>query len=80
MTLSQTIEASAARMQDVTVHMVTNCGTVTISTPGQEDIFLQGDDASIFLWQVEYLWHATQDLSRATIALHLAKPYTDIWS
>lgn len=80
MTLIQIIEASAARMQDVTVHMVTNYGTVTISTPGQEDIFLQGDDASIFLWQVEYLWHTTKNLSRTTIALHLAKPYTDIWS
>ena len=80
MTLSQTIEASAARIQDVTVHMVTNCGTVTISTPGQEDIFLQGDDASIFLWQVEYLWHTTKNLSRTTTALHLAEPYTDTWS
>lgn len=80
MTLSQIIEASAARMQDVTVHMVTNYGTVTISTPGQEDIFLQGDDASIFLWQVEYLWHTTKNLSRTTIALHLAEPYTDAWS
>lgn len=80
MTLSQIIEASAARMQDVTVHMVTNYGTVTISTPGQEDIFLQDDAASTFLCQVENLWHTTQTLSRATIALHLAEPYTDVWS
>lgn len=80
MTLSQIIEATASRMQHVTVHMVTNRGTVTISAPNEEDIFLQGDDAICFLWQVENLWHATQNLSKTTIALHLAEPYTDFWS
>lgn len=80
MTLSQIIEASAQRMQDVTVHMVTNRGTVTISAPNKEDIFLQGDDADIFLSEVERLWNETQTLTRTTIALHLAEPYTDLWS
>ena len=80
MTLSQIIEATASRMQDVSVHMVTNRGTVTISAPNKEDIFLQGDDADIFLSEVENLWHVTQNLGKATIALYLAEPYTDLWS
>ena len=80
MTLSQIIEAAASRMQHVTVHMVTNLGTVTISAPNEEDIFLQGDDADIFLSEVENLWHVTQTLTRGTIALYLAEPYTDLWS
>lgn len=80
MTLSQIIEATASRMQDVSVHMVTNRGTVRISAPEEEDIFLQGDDATCLLWQVENLWHVTQNLGKATIALYLAEPYTDLWS
>ena len=80
MTLSQIIEATASRMQDVSVHMVTNRGTVTISAPNKEDIFLQGDDATCFLSEVERLWHTTQTITRGTIALHLAEPYTDLWS
>lgn len=83
MTLSQIIEASASRMKDVSVTMVTNYGTVTITdlTGVQDDIFLQGDDAILFLSQVEHLWRTTRNLSKSTIALHLAESYTEnLWN
>lgn len=81
-TTSQIIEETASRMKDVTVHVVHNYGTVTISDDNgvQEDIFLQGDDASCFISEVDRIWNETGDLSKGTIELALAGPYVDcLW-
>lgn len=77
--LSKIIEQDAEYMKDVTVHVVSIYGHVTISDDKgvQEDIFLQGDDGSAFISQMKSLWHETGNLSESTIALHLAKPYVD---
>lgn len=78
-TLSQIIEESANRMRDVTVHVVSNYGTVCISDDKgvQEDIFMQGDDASKFISERDELWNKVGNLSKGTIELYLAEPYVE---
>ena len=81
MTLSQIIEATARRMTTVAVNVVSNYGTVTITDleDNHADIFLQGDDACAFISERDELWNRTGDLSKSTIELHLAEPYTVLW-
>lgn len=82
-TLTQIIAADAEFMANVTVHVVSNMGTVCISDDDglQDDIFLQGDDGSAFISERESLWHELGDIDRGSIELHLAKPYVEnLWS
>ena len=75
-------DAEYTRNSGADVEIVSNYGTVCISdTTGQnDDIFMQGDDASAFISKVEQLWHETGDMDRDTIACALAKPYIEcIW-
>lgn len=83
MKLQDIIEASANRMKDVTVHIQSNFGWVTIHdlTGVQEDIFLEGHEGSAFISEVNKIWEETGDLDKNTIALHLAEQYVEnIWS
>lgn len=79
MKLKDIILAAAERMQNVSVHVVSNYGTVSITDDDniQDEIFLQGDDASAFISQRELLWNETWDLTRGDIELYLAEPYVE---
>ena len=75
-------DAEYTRNSGADVEIVSIYGTVCISdTTGQnDDIFMQGDDASSFILEVEQLWNETGDMDRDTIACALAKPYIEcIW-
>ena len=80
MTLSELVRASAARMADVSVDIDSLLETVTISSDGEEDIFMQGDDARSFIAEVESLYEKTGDMSKDDCAALVAEPYTEFWS
>ena len=75
-------DAEYTRNSGADVEIVYIYGTVCISdTTGQnDDIFMQGNNASAFISEVEQLWHETGDMDRNAIACALAKPYIEcIW-
>ena len=84
MTLQDIFRADAeyTRNSGADVGIVSNYGTVCISdtTGKNEDIFMQGDDASIFISEVDRVWNETGDMDKDTIACALARHYIDcIW-
>jgi hypothetical protein len=80
MRIDYILKAAAKRMQNVSVDCDSDYETVCISTPGQEDIFMQGDDAAQFIAECEKLGQQCRALSPAIIELALAEPYTDLWA
>jgi len=81
MTLTEIVKATAARMKDVAVYLDRNMDNVLISTPGQEDIYMQGDDAVQFLTELDDLYEKTGDCTEDECALTLAAPYAEnLWS
>lgn len=80
MTLSELVQASAARMAGVTIDIDSAHETVCISCADEDDIFMQGDDARSFITEVGSLYEKTGDMSMDDCAALVAEPYTDIWS
>ena len=79
-TLTEIIKADAAYLKDVTVNVDNRFGTVCISAPGKDDIFMQGDDASGFIKVCRDLWERAGDIDMPTVELAVAKDYVDcIW-
>lgn len=79
-TLTEIIKADAAFLPDVTVEVDQLIGTVCISTPGQDDIFMQGDDAEAFIKECQDLYETAGDIDMDTVELSVAKPYVEcIW-
>jgi hypothetical protein len=75
-------DAEYTRNSGADVEMISIYGTVCISdtTGKNEDIFLQGDEGSAFISEVNRIWNETGDMDKDTIACALAKPYIDcIW-
>lgn len=63
------------------VMVISSFPTVCISAKGQDDIFMQGDDAKQFISEVETISNRCKRLNFDIIELALAKPYIDcIWS
>lgn len=54
--------------------------TVSISMPGEDDIFLQGDEADSFIEECHKLWNRYPSLPDYVCEMALAEPYTNIWS
>ena len=54
--------------------------TVCISAPGQDDIFMQGDEADSFIEECCNLWNRYPSLPMDVCEMALAEPYTDLWS
>lgn len=54
--------------------------TVAISAPGEDDIFMQGDEAEAFIDSTRALWKMYPSLPTYVCELALAEPYTDLWS
>ena len=73
---------AAQRMRDAGITVDTDSGysTVSIDAPGEDSIFMQGDDASAFIAECEKLWNHYPSLPMDVCELALAEPYTDLWS
>ena len=81
MRIDYVLKNAAKRMTGVFVDVDSSMGTVCISTNGQDDIFMQGDDADQFIAECESLANRCKHLSPAIIELALAEPYAEcIWS
>lgn len=81
MSLSEIIQRQAALMDEVDVHVDSLHGWITISSQGEEDIFLQGDDGSTFCSEINRLWNELGNVSKGEVALYLAAPYIEsLWN
>ncbi len=54
--------------------------TVCISCRGEDDIFMQGDDANSFIDEAQAMWNRYPSLPKYVCEMALAEPYTDLWS
>ena len=73
---------AAQRMHDagITVDTDSSYSTVSIDAPGQESIFMQGDEADAFIEECRKLWSRYPSLPMDVCELALAEPYTVLWS
>ena len=73
---------AAQRMRDAGVTVDTDSGysTVSIDAPGQESIFMQGDEADSFIEECRKLWIRYPSLPMDVAELATAEPFTDLWS
>ena len=76
------IVAAARRCTDsgVTVDCDSTYSTVAIDAPGEETIFMQGDEADTFIAERDALTSKYRSLPDYVAELALAEPYTDLWS
>lgn len=66
---------------DVDVDVDYFMGTVSITAPGQDDIFLQGEDAEAFIRQVEETWERVGTLPTDVVERAQAATYAEcIWN
>ena len=73
--------ANYARRSGASVDVDRSYSTVCISAPGEDDIFMQGDDADQFIGQIDAISKKCRSVNFDDIELHLAKDYIDcIWS
>ena len=75
--------AAAKRMQDgrVTVDCDSAYSTVSIDAPGEESIFMQGEEAGAFIAECDKLWNRYRSVNRDVIELALAEPYAEnLWN
>lgn len=79
MTLSDIIRSSANRMAGVHVDMQLLHETVLIAKQGENDVFLQGDDARRFIKEYSRLYSEAGDVTEHECAAHVAEPYTELW-
>jgi hypothetical protein len=72
---------AAKRMTDAGITADTDSAysTVSIDAPGEESIFMQGDDADAFIAECEKLWHRYPSLPMDVCELATAEPYTELW-
>lgn len=54
--------------------------TVCISKAGEDDIFMQGDDADQFISEARAIWNRYRSLPDYVCEMALAEPYTELWS
>lgn len=73
---------AAKRMSDAGITVDTDSGysTVSIDAPGEESIFMQGDEADSFIEDCRKLWTRYPSLPMDVVELAMAEPYTDLWS
>lgn len=81
LTLADIVKAAAGRLPGVDVEIDRSMGTVCISAQGEEDIFMQGDEADEFIAEVDKLWNDAQHVTEDEAALCAASPYVEcIWN
>ena len=73
---------ASQRMRDagITVDTDSAYSTVAIDCPGEETIFMQGDDADSFIDECRKLWTRYPSLPMDVAELAIAEPFTDLWS
>jgi len=64
----------------ITVDTDPSYSTVSIDCPGEESIFMQGDDADSFIAECRKLWTRYPSLPMDVAELAIAEPYIDLWS
>lgn len=65
----------------ITVDCDASYSTVSIDAPGEESIFMQGDEADTFMAERDVLCKRFPSLSEDIAELALAEPYAEcIWS
>lgn len=69
--------AARTRASGVTVDMDSPYSTVAIDAPGQDGVFMQGDEADQFITEVRALCKRYRSLDEDTAALALAEPYAE---
>jgi hypothetical protein len=69
--------AARCRASGVTVDIDSRFPTVAIDAPGEEGVFMQGDDADNFIEEVRALCKRYPSLDEDTAALALADPYAE---
>ena len=80
MRIDYILKAAAKRMNGVSVDCDSSFSTVAITSPGFDEIFLQGDDADNFIDQCRAMSERCQCLNFDVIELAMAEPYTDLWN
>lgn len=69
--------AARSRAGGVTVDIDSSFSTVAIDAPGQEGVFMQGEQADIFIDEVLALCKRYPSLNENTAALAIAEPYAE---
>jgi hypothetical protein len=69
--------AARCRASGVTVDIDSPYSTVAIDAPGEDGIFMQGDEAETFISEVRALCKRYPSLDEDTAALALAEPYAE---
>jgi len=54
--------------------------TVAISKAGEDDIFMQDEEADSFIDECRKMWNRYPSLPMDVCEMALAEPYTDLWS
>jgi len=72
--------ADSAHAAGITVDCDSAYSTVSIDAPGEESLFMQGDDADAFIAECEKLWRRYPSLPMYVAELTIAEPYTELWS
>jgi len=72
--------ADSAHAAGITVDCDSGYSTVSIDAPGQESIFMQGDDADAFIAECRNLWNHYPSLPMDVCELATAEPYSVLWS
>lgn len=83
MRIDYILKANAQRAINslITVDVDGSFGTVTIDSPGQETISMQGDDAEQFIADCDKYYNRCKSLDLGTIHLALAYPYAEnLWN
>ena len=69
--------AARCRSSGVSVDLDSSFSTVAIDAPGQDGVFMQGDEADQFIEEVRALCKRYRSLDEDTAALALAEPYAE---
>ncbi len=72
--------ADSVHTAGITVDCDSGYSTVSIDAPGQESIFMQGEDADAFIADCRKLWNRYPSLPMDVCELATAEAYTDLWS
>jgi len=72
--------ADSAHAAGITVDTDSSYSTVSIDAPGQESIFMQGDDAAAFIAECRKLWNRYPSLPMDVCELATAEAYSVLWS
>lgn len=68
------------RAADIDVETDSAYSTVAISAPGEDDIFMQEEEAESFIDSARALWKMYPSLPMDVCELAIAESYTNLWS